>query len=176
MIDTPLLQTERFDLWQPRGPQDLAALCNLISDEETRRFLGHARAELPAQWERFMRNAGSWAIYRYGVFQVRPRGDEDLIASIGVFHSWRGFDPSMDDQPEAGWIVRRDWWGRGVAVEVMRAVLAWFDATHAAPRIVAMIDQGNTASVKVAGKLGFARYGGFTDPDGTTLDMFERVR
>ena len=93
-----------------------------------------------------------------------------------MFHSWRGLDPSLDDQPEAGWIVRRDWWGRGVAGEVMSAVLRWFKDTHGAQRIVAMIEPDNTASKRVAATLGFRTYATITATDGAPLDLYERLQ
>lgn len=159
MTDGPLLRTDRFDLWRPVAV-DLPQLCALIDDEETRRYLGPARADPHAQFDRLMRNAGSWLLYGYGTFIVRPHGEEGIIATCGVFHSWRGFgaELGMDDVPEAGWIVRRDWWGKGVAGEVMAAVLHWFDATHGPRRIACMIEEGNVASRRLADRLGFVHY------------------
>lgn len=171
----PLLTTKRFELWQPRGPGDLAGLCHLIADEETRRYLGTVPPSPQGQWERLMRNAGSWSLYGYGVFYVRPHGSDEIVGSMGVFHSWRGLEPLMDDQPEAGWIVRRDWCGRGMAMEVMQAVLPWFEQEHGARRIVAMIERGNVGSERVAARLGFAAYTEITDAQGTLIDIFERV-
>ncbi|MGF7153999.1 GNAT family N-acetyltransferase [Novosphingobium gossypii] len=156
----PVLTTERFTLSRPAAA-DLTHLCALIDDEETRRYLGPASAEKQPQFDRLMRNAGSWALYGYGMFMVRPHGEDGIVASCGVFHSWRGFGPEsgMDDVPEAGWIVRRDWWGQGVAGEVMQAALAWFDREHGPRRIACMIEEGNTASERLAARLGFVRYG-----------------
>jgi RimJ/RimL family protein N-acetyltransferase len=154
-----MLETERFDLWKPQR-DDLAGLCELVADEETRRYLGHTSRDEKAQWERLMRNAGSWALHGYGTFIVRPRGCGDIIATCGIFHSWRGFGPDIefDDLPEAGWIVRRDYWGQGIAGEVMSAVLAWFDEAIGPRRIVCMIEDGNVASQRVAARLGFRHF------------------
>jgi len=175
MTHAPLLTTARYELWCPRGPQDVAGLYRLIEDEETRRFLGRAGDPTPqGQWERLMRNAGSWSLYGYGVFYVRPHGSDQIVGSMGVFHSWRGLDPRMDQQPEAGWIVRRDFWGQGMAGEVMEAVMPWFDATHKSQRIVAMIEQGNAVSERLAAKLGFTTFGEHTDEKGVTVNLYER--
>ena len=173
-----MLATERFDLWRPRA-SDLDGLCALIADAETRRFLGPALPERQPQFDRLMRNAGSWALYGYGTFMVRERGLPDIVASCGVFHSLRGYGPQigMDDVPEGGWIVRADWQGRGVAREVMDAVLAWFDRTHGPRRIACMIEDGNAASERLAARLGFVRYGRHEIIDGgeaVTLHLFER--
>lgn len=175
MITKPLLVTERFELWQPRGAGDLEGLYRLTDDEETRRFLGPVPSEKAGIWDRLMRNAGSWSLYGYGPFFVRPRGIDTFIGNIGIFHSWRGLTPSLDDQPEAGWTVRRDWWGKGVAMEVMEAVLPWFEAEHGSQRIVAIIELGNAGSERVAAKLGFRSYSTITEPDGTILDLYERL-
>jgi RimJ/RimL family protein N-acetyltransferase len=154
------LSTERFDLWQPQAA-DLPDLCRLLEDEETRRFLGLVRAGEPQQFDRLLRSAGSWALYGYGLFAVRERRRPEIIASCGIFHSWRGFgaEARIDNVPEAGWIVRRDWWRQGVALEVMRAVLSWFDEAHGPTRITCMIEEGNVGSDRVARHLGFERYG-----------------
>jgi RimJ/RimL family protein N-acetyltransferase len=173
--DAPLLTTERFALWRPRGLDDLEGLCRLIADDETRRYLGTIPPTPQGQWERLLRNAGGWSLYGYGAFYVRPHGSDEIIGNIGVFHSWRGLEPRMDDQPEAGWIVRRDWCGSGVAGEVMRAVLPWFEAEHGPRRIVAMIERGNVGSERIAARLGFATYAKIIDPEGTVIDLYERL-
>lgn len=179
MTDGPLLKTDRFDLWRPVAT-DLPQLCALIDDEETRRYLGPASAEKQAQFDRLMRNAGSWALYGYGTFMVRPHGENDIIATCGVFHSWRGYGAvlGMDDVPEAGWIVRRDWWRKGVASEVMDAALAWFDREHGPRPVNCMIEAGNTASEQLAGRYGFIRYAEHHIHDGdkpATLNLLART-
>lgn len=176
MTPRPLLITERFELWQPAA-SDLADLVRLIEGEDMTRFLGPARADAFSQFERLTRNAGSWALYGYGTFYVRRRGEAQIIGNCGVFHSWRGFGKGMDDMPEAGWIVRQDCWGQGVAGEVMRAALAWFDETHGQRRIACMIEEGNVASEALASALGFARYARHApESEGRPLNLFERAQ
>ena len=170
----PVLCTERFDLWRPQ-PSDIDGLCALIDDAETQRFLGPAARDRKAQHERLLRNAGSWALFGYGTFMVRPRGLDDMIAGCGLFHSYRGFGKGMDDLPEAGWIVRRDWWAKGVASEVMSAVLDWFGQTHGSRRVGCMIEDGNTASVRLAAKLGFSRYDQHREDGGVLINLYERI-
>lgn len=173
MNDTPLLVTERFELWLPHSG-DVDDLCRLIEDEETRRYLGPTLPEPQPLWDRLMRNAGSWSLYGYGAAYVRRPGHSEIIASCGVFHSWRPFDSRIRDLPEAGWIVRHDWCGQGLAGEVMQAFLAWFDAAHGPKRIVAMIERGNVRSQRLAAKLGFAPFGE-TREDEAVLDLYERL-
>lgn len=174
--DGPFLKTERFELWKPAAG-DLEGLCRLIGDEETRRFLGPASPDPMEQFNRLGRNAGSWALYGYGSFYVRRPGEPELLGNCGVFHSWRGFGKGMDDTPEAGWIVRQDCWGQGLAQEVMRAAIAWFDETHGPRRIACMIEEGNKGSERVAAALGFVSYGRHEPEDGrgAPINLYERL-
>lgn len=178
VLDGPLLVTERFELWKPQA-SDLDDMVRLLADEETRRFLGLTQVEKKGVFERLQRNGGSWALHGYGTFPVRRRGGNgEIVANCGVFHSWRGFGKGMDDVPEAGWIVRYDHWGIGLAKEVMRAVLDWFDVTHGPRRIACMIEEGNTASERVAGALGFIPCGNHDlgeNGERVIVNLFERV-
>lgn len=172
----PLLRTARLDLWKPQAG-DLDGLMALIAAEETRRYLGQRPVDTMNEGNRLLRNAGSWALYGYGSFVVRLSGRPEVIGACGVFHSWRGFGKGMDDTPEAGWIIHADHCGKGLAGEAMRAALAWFDATHGRRRIACMIEEGNTASERVAASLGFARYGRHApETEGeAALMLFERI-
>lgn len=176
MTTEPFLTTERFALWKPQAA-DLGDLVRLLEGEGMTRFLGPARADAFSQFERLGRNAGSWALYGYGTVYVRRRGESEIIGNCGVFHSRRGFGQGMDDVPEAGWIVRQDCWGQGVAGEVMRAVLPWFDAAHGPRRVACMIEEGNVASERLAQALGFVLYDRHVSGDGdrAVLNLYERV-
>lgn len=171
----PFLTSERFDLWQPQAG-DFADLHALTLDDETRRFLGSFVPTEMDSFNRLLRNAGSWALYGYGVFMVRERGGKRIVATCGVFRSHRGFGPDqrMDDVAEAGWIVDKGFWGQGVASEVMRAALDWFDAVHGPQRVACMIDEGHAASAAIARKLGFVEYGRQQKDGEAALVLYER--
>lgn len=173
--DSPLLTTERLELWQP-ALRDLPDLCQLTLAEETRRFLGAFVPSEMDSFNRLHRNAGSWALHGYGTFMVRLKGQDRIIANCGIFRSHRGFGAAagLDDVPEAGWIVHQDHWGQGVAREAMEAALAWFDKAHGRQRIACMIEEGHAASDALAGKLGFVRYGQHQAEDGAVLVLYER--
>ncbi len=165
--------TERLELWRPQLG-DHAGLLALVSPEGVRRFLGPAQPTPEDAFARLLRNAGSWALYAYGAFVVRERGRAEIIASCGIFHSWRGFGTGMDDVPEAGWIIAERHWGKGFASEAMQAALAWFDAEHGLRRTVCMIEEGHAASAAVAAKLGYAEYAKHQPDEGRALVLYER--
>jgi RimJ/RimL family protein N-acetyltransferase len=169
----PVLITARFELFRPQA-SDLESLYRLTEAEETRRFLGNIEPSRMDSFQRLLRNAGSWALYGYGVFMVRSPGRHEIVGSCGVFRSFRGFGKGLDDVPEAGWIVRRDLWSQGVASEVMTATLAWFDAEHGRQRVACMIEDGHCASAAIAAKLGFTEYERHAPEGGRELVLYER--
>ena len=153
----------------------------LLDHPETRRFLGPTDGSMMDTFTRLQRNAGSWALYGYGTFIVRLKGQQGILGSCGVFHSWRGFasgsdDKGMNDVPEAGWIINADHWGKGYAREAMDAALAWFDNEHGPQRITCMIEEGHTASQNLAAALGFTPYDHHfpDDDDATQLVLYQR--
>jgi RimJ/RimL family protein N-acetyltransferase len=62
-------------------------------------------------------------------------------------------------QPELGYTLGKRFWGRGYATEACRAALDWAFAERDFPELVSYIDPANTASIRVATKLGEALRG-----------------
>ena len=170
----PEIATERLELWRPQIA-DRAGLLALIAPEAVRQFLGPAEASESDVFARQLRNAGSWALYGYGVFTLRERGRAEVVGTCGVFSSFRGFGQGMDDVPEAGWIIAQPAWGKGYALEAMQAALAWFDREHGLQRIACMIEEGHAASMAIAAKLGFVEYGRHQPDEGRALVLYERI-
>ena len=166
----PRLQTARLDL-RPPVAEDFAATMALLAEPDTARFLG--RSDRADHFLRFCRGAGSWLLYGYGTFILRPRGSGRVIGNCGIFHSWRGLGADFDDLPEAGWILGVDHVGQGLAREAMEAVLEWFDAAHSR-RVMCMIEQGNDRSMRLAGRLGFMPMREAALPDGAGAMLLER--
>ena len=169
--DAPHLLTERLELRLPTAA-DFHASMEIVTHAETRRFLGQSNTA--DHFMRFCRSAGSWLLYGYGAFMIRPRGSEDVIGHCGVFHTWRGLGEDFDDAPEAGWILRHDMVGRGFGGEAMQAALEWFDRAHGPRRVVCMISVGNEPSVALARKLGFALLRDTELGDGDKVHLLER--
>jgi RimJ/RimL family protein N-acetyltransferase len=150
----------------------------MLDDEETVRFVGGTVQPLDDAFARLLKNAGSWALYGYGIFLVRPSGEDRIIGTCGVFRSFRGFgvDLGFDDVPEAGWIIHREYWGQGLAKEAMQAALAWFDKVHGLQRIACLIEEGNVPSDNVARALGFVPTGTHqSEREDVNFILYERV-
>jgi RimJ/RimL family protein N-acetyltransferase len=73
-------------------------------------------------------------------------------------------------ETEIGYRLARPYWGRGYATESARAVRDYALNTLRLPRLIAMIDPQNVASIRVVEKLGMhyekdVMFEGYTHPD-----------
>ena len=176
MIAPPRLETDRLVLGLA-GREDYIRLRDLVADPQVQRFLGPVPENPTADmFSRALRAAGSWQLYGYGMFLVQEKASGDFIGQAGVFHSLRGFGKGLDDVPEAAWMIAQKHWGKGYALEAMTAALDWFDHQHSHNRVACIIDPENTASVRLAARLGFLHYDAHTFADGESVNLYERFR
>lgn len=105
-------------------------------------------------WDAFLRNAGHWQITGFGQWAIQPRGQEDLAGQVGFFFGSRALGDDFDPFPEAGWVLDPDMQGRGLGFEAALAAHEWFDRIITG-RTVCIITPENSASLKVAEKLGY---------------------
>jgi len=147
-VDTP-----RLHLRQP-VIEDFDDLHALTAAPEMREHLaGFSNVE--DYYKRLLGNIGGWATFGFGTFSVIERESGVYVGNIGLFRLRRGLGDGFDGHPEAGWIVGHKLWGRGYATEAMTAALHWFEHAHGIRRTVCMIAPGNSASERIAAKLGY---------------------
>lgn len=158
MIAAPVLRTERLIL-RPHRREDYEPLCALWSDPEVIRFIGGKPATAQDGWFRLMRYMGMWPLLGFGYWAVCAADDGRYLGDVGFADFKRGLGPSFDGAPEAGWSLAAAAAGQGYATEAMHAAQAWLDEAKSNPRCVCMIEPANTASVRVALKLGYRRLG-----------------
>jgi [ribosomal protein S5]-alanine N-acetyltransferase len=101
---------------------------------------------------------------------LETRVDRELVGHIG-FHPWFG-----ERAYEIGWAVAPAHQGRGYATEAAGALLAYGFERLGLHRIIATCQPQNTASVRVAEKLGMRREAHFREcmaaPDGSWWDEY----
>ncbi len=144
--------TERLRLrgWR-RG--DAPALAAMNADPEVMRYIGSGAklyAEALERAESLVRERpgdglGLWAIEE---------------SATGVFHGWAGLIPLDDTREiELAYRLAQSSWGRGIATEAARSLLAYgFDELRL-ERIAAVTDPENRTSRRVLDKLGFLYQG-----------------
>lgn len=171
-MQAPVLRTERLELRAHRR-EDFEALAALWADPEVTRFIGGKPASAQDSWFRLMRYMGLWPLLGFGYWAVCEAETGAYLGDVGFADFKRGLGPSFDGVPEGGWSLAAAAKGKGYATEAMRAAQGWLDAAQARPRCVCMIEPANTASVRVALKLGYRRLGEATYGASPVL-MYER--
>jgi RimJ/RimL family protein N-acetyltransferase len=151
----PVLETARL-LLRPFAPGDVDAQAAMMGDAEVMRFLGGGPLAREDAWRKLLCGAGMWTLFGYGYWAVERREDKRLIGQIGFADFKRDMAPGIENIPEMGWLFAADAGGQGYATEAVMAGLAWADDALGAGEIVAIIDAGNAASIRVAEKCGFA--------------------
>jgi RimJ/RimL family protein N-acetyltransferase len=159
-------QTLRLQL-RSITPADQPALLRVLGDPEVMRFSDSVlTADEVTAWIA-QRCLASYATHGFGPYGVVRRDTGDMIGYCGLFYF---ADLAGSPAVELGYRLERAAWGHGYATEAAQAVCTYAFTTLALPRLVALIDPGNQASLRVATKLGmqFVRevmLPGYTHPD-----------
>ncbi|UTW56416.1 GNAT family N-acetyltransferase [Kordiimonas sp. SCSIO 12610] len=126
-------------------------------------------------WSRYLRFIGHWHRYNFGAFCITAKNSHTIIGEAGTAYFKRGINDQLDQYPEAFWRPSTDVRGQGYAAEAMLAILSWVDTQPSPKTVNAIIDQENTASIKVALNLGFQRYGSDTYKS-SDVDLYRRSK
>ena len=151
----PSLETERLLLRPWRPAEDLDALAAVNADPDVMRFVAPnrplSRTETAAQLERFVAH---WDEHGFGLWAVVPRFEPGAgcigFAGLAV----PSFLPEILPAVEVGWRLAAAAWGRGYATEAARASVAFGFERLDLRSIVAVVEDGNARSLRVAEKLG----------------------
>jgi RimJ/RimL family protein N-acetyltransferase len=146
-VTVPILETERT-IMRGWSESDLDACAEWMADPEVMRFLGGHRDRQTA-WRTIALYIGHWSLRGYGLWAVQRKSDGALIGRVGIWHpeGWPG--------AEVGWTLSRAAWGQGYATECGRAATDWAWANLPdLTRLLSVIDPANTASRRVAERLG----------------------
>lgn len=166
MPTLPTFHTARLTV-RPRTLADLPACLAMDRDPEVTRFVPRPWSD-PASHEAFVRGRMEADYGRgLGYWSVVPRERPDHFLGWILLIPCDGIGPEI----EIGWRFIRGAWGKGLATEAARPVLAHALGTLALDRVVAEIHPDNGGSVQVALKLGMSEEG-VIDKDGTAWRSF----
>lgn len=103
----------------------------------------------------------------FGPWAVVEKARREVIGYSGLFYF-----PDVAGRPEIeiGYRLARPFWGYGYATEAVRAIRDYSFDILCLPRLIALIDPENVASIRVAEKVGMqyegeAMFDGYTHPD-----------
>jgi [ribosomal protein S5]-alanine N-acetyltransferase len=162
------LETSRLIL-RPWTPEDLPAFKQVSNDPDVAEFTASFVYPQPEGWvkERLERVIDTYGTMGY-TFAVIWKETEEIIASVGI-----GLEPKRA-RGELGYMCARDWRGRGIVPEAVRALNAWAFATLELNRIQACHFPRNPASGRVLEKAGLQREGmlrGYILKNGVSEDV-----
>ena len=144
-----VFETERCQL-RPVTPDDTAALHRLWISPGVRRFLWDDEIiPLERAGEAVSTSLELFDRHRFGLWAMRLKGMTDVCGFTGI---WPFRDPA---EFELLYGVAEPLWGRGYAVEVSRAILAYCYDTLDMSVVRASINAPHVASARVLEKLGF---------------------
>jgi RimJ/RimL family protein N-acetyltransferase len=124
----------------------------MLSAPEVGAFKGFSLGATREQcWAGLANILGHWILRGYGLFAVERVDDGAFIGTVGVIEplGWPG--------PEISWTVTRQEWGQGYASEAALAVRGWASGSIGLSSLVSLIHANNTASIRVARKIGGSR-------------------
>ncbi len=174
MSAVPILTTDRLIL---RAPvlEDFAAYAAQRADPVVMKYIG--KGDLLGEedaWLKFHSMAGHWQMLGYGTWMIEEKSTGEMIGNLGYADKKRPKDHPASGVPEMGWTLAASAHGKGFASEGLKAALAWGREFFGSARVVAVISDGNIASLRVAEKHGFRQFATSTR-FGLPRKVFERV-
>ncbi|MFN2582830.1 MAG: GNAT family N-acetyltransferase [Candidatus Dormibacteria bacterium] len=142
------VETERL-LLRPFRQSDFGVYAEMMADREVVRFLGEAEpAPRDVAWRHLAMLAGHWQLKGFGHWAVEIKQTGAFIGRVGLW-----FPEGWPDY-EVGWVIARDAWGHGYAVEAARPALHHAFNTLDLRHVISLIIPGNVRSIRVSEKLG----------------------
>ena len=146
----PRIETERLILREWRQG-DFETYARWMADPEIVRWLtGEPMARADA-WRSLAVMAGHWALRGYGFWAVEEKTSGELVGRVGLWNpeTWPGL--------EVGWTLAPEHQGKGYASEAALASMDYAFLTQPIAKLISVIHVNNTASQKVAARIGETR-------------------
>jgi [ribosomal protein S5]-alanine N-acetyltransferase len=148
MIDIPVLETDRLRLCA-FAERHFEAYAAMLADPTSTRFVGDGEPlDRMNAWRSMAMLIGHWSLRGFGMWAVERKDTGEFVGRVGL-HRPEGW-PDL----ELGWMLRAEHRRHGYATEAGRVALDYAFRTLDAQRIVSLIRIDNSASERVARRLG----------------------
>ena len=165
-LEQPLFVTERL-AGRRLTRADADAMLAVYADEDAMRFVGDGSAADRAEIDAWIGvTLGNYATRGYGMVALEHREDGTVAGFAGLVH------PGGQREPELKYAFHRRYWGRGLATEGARAMLAWGHGDLGLDEIIATIHPDHVVSRRVLERVGMVSQGQRTDADGKAEEWF----
>lgn len=148
MIETPrlLLRKPILDDFEPHAA--------MWAEPEVYRHISGRQRSREEMWLRFLQAHGTWHFFGFGYFSVIEKASGRYLGMTGFQDAMRDIEPSLVGSLEVGWVFASHAHGRGIAFEASQAAFDWARGMHPGRKVTAIIAPENTASIRIARKLG----------------------
>lgn len=141
----PRIATARLIL-RPPVLEDFPVWAEIFAGDEAGFIGGPAGPE--AAWEEFCVYVAGWLLHGHGLFAVEARDGGQCLGFVSFGLEWE------DDEPELGWLFAAGARDRGYATEAAAAVRDMALQLYGPGGFVSYVDPSNTASARLAERLG----------------------
>lgn len=136
---------------------DFPHIFRMQSDPNAMRFIRAPTTDEQVVRERI----AMWEAYRgkspgFGVFTLENKPDGAFVGYVTARHV--EYNPA-NDEFEIGYSLAPEWWGKGLASEIVPPLSRYLFDLSDAQHLVAFTDPENTASIRVLLKSGFREVG-----------------
>jgi RimJ/RimL family protein N-acetyltransferase len=146
------IETERLLVRSFNAAADYRSMFGVYGDPEVMRFIpGGALADIEAVKALLEGYVGAHRTQGFSSWGLVERESGSLIGDVGF-----GIFEATGDI-ELGYTLARPYWGHGYATEAASACLAAGLAQLSAKRIIAVVDEANESSLRVAHRIGMRK-------------------
>ena len=143
-----VLETNRLIL-RRLSSQDIEYLVSLWTDPGVTKYMGGPR-EKEYLIRTFKEDLNTSSELKYDLWPAYNRDTKEFVGHCGLLDK----EVNGITEIEVNYILDRAQWGKGYATEIASALLQYGFREYGLKRLIALIDPGNTASEKVAVKIG----------------------
>jgi [ribosomal protein S5]-alanine N-acetyltransferase len=149
-----ILESERL-CFRPHGAADLDSFCAMEMDPEVRRYVGgYPRSREDAE-RKFPYGQLQEGFGRLGVWATVLKTSGQYIGRCGLYPHVNPAGEMVAGEATLSFYIAREYWGQGFASEAALAFVEFGWKQLQLSRIVATVQVGNGASVRILEKLGF---------------------
>ncbi len=148
-------------------PADFDALVRVYGDADAMRWVGQGIAITPEQCKQWLEvTENNYRTRGYGMFACEDRSTSLVVGFCGLVH------PGDQTDAEIKYAFDRRYWGRGLATESAKSLLAYGAREHGLLKIIASAAPDNYASHNVLLKAGMTPAGTRDNNDGSQTKLF----
>ncbi len=153
-----VLITDRL-LFRDHESADVEAFCAMEADAEVRRYVGGAPRTREAAEHKFNTVYLPPVTNGLALWATVYRPNQTYIGYCGVYPHFSSVGEPIPGEGTLAFYLARQYWGRGLATEAGRAFIEHGFDVLGLNKVVATVQEGNAASLRVLQKLNFTHTG-----------------